>query len=519
MKSAWRKLLFVAVLAGLVVAIWWLQPPRVRTGADFLPADTPACLIIPDFPATRQRWATTSTGGTNQITGGNGVLATVWGEVPRWSKELGPLVARGAERFGDGEVFVALTGLQTTPTIAPELAVGIQLGARRAAVGPWREELRGLLRREFPKTAPEKQPSRGMSFEQWQPHPGLELCVAELEGYLVFTLGAAPMMEIIERAADRSRATLAGSAEFRQAGWRLPARRDVTLVVQAAPFAAKLEPLSRWLPQLRSLGAPFAGARFIGWGQSLGSNDVSEAIVIARTPAPRRSPEPVPVAALGRLPSSCAAAVVARVEPREAYQWAMQTVVGLGQREWAKSLALMEVAWGATGVDFASDLLGNLGSQCVVAWDWPATVKSPRLLWGAEVRDAARFTNVTQRLAASRQVTPLRWRVSDGWLWLSSSSDALEQMAQAGAAGKSLASQSQWANRIAGMPRNGWLWLYADTARFATTGRPEAARLAPFLGCVASLGENSAVTMTSPMGVLTTVWLAVDQMAGASTSE
>jgi hypothetical protein len=343
--------------------------------------------------------------------------------------------------------------------------------------------------------------------------------VAEVEGYLVLTLGAAPMTEIVERAADRSLATLAGSPEFRQACWRLPARRDVTLAMQAGPFAAKLEPLLRWLPQLQSLGAPFAGARFVGGGQCFNSDAVTETLVVARAPAPRQSPEPVPVAALGRLPSSCAAAMVARMEPRQVYPWAMRTVVELGQRNWAKSLALMEVAWGATGVDFASELVGNLGSQCVVAWDWPAAAKSPRLVWGAEVRDAARFAGVTQRLAASRQLPPLRWRVSDGWLWLSSSSDALERMAQAGAAGRSLASHPQWANRLAGLPRNGWLWLYADTARFAAAGRPEAASLAPLLACVSTLGDHSAVTMTSPMGALATVWLAAERLADAPANE
>lgn len=519
MKLAWRNLLFVAVLAGLAAAIWRMQPPRARTSADLLPADTPACLLIPDFPAARHQWAALGADGPNRMSNDNRMLATVWGEVPRWFKELGPLVARGAERFGDGEVSVALTGLQTTPTIAPELAVGIQLGARRAAVGPWREELRGLLRREFPKSSPEKQQRRGKNYERWLPHPGLELCVAELEGYLVFTLGATPMMEIIERAADPSREALAGSAEFRQACRRLPARRDVTFAVQAGPFAAKLEPLLRWLPQLQSLGAPLAGARFVGWGQSLGSNDVREALVMARAPAVRQSPDPVPAAVLGRLPSSCAAAVVARAEPRQVFQAAMRTVVELGQREWAKSVALMEVGWSAAGVDFAGDVLGSLGSQCVVAWDWPADAKSPQLVCGAELRDAARLVNATERLAASRQMPPLRWRMSGGWLWMSSSVDTLERMAQAGAPGKSLASHPHWAKRLEGLPRNGWLWLYADTARLAASGRPEAARVVPLLACATGMGDDSAMAMTSPWGAVATAWLALERLAGPPAGE
>ncbi|MBI5397421.1 MAG: hypothetical protein HZA91_19155 [Verrucomicrobia bacterium] len=327
MKLAWRKLLAVAVLTGLVVAIWRLQPPRPRTGADFLPADTPACLIIADMPGAWRHWAASPASGTHHAASDGRVFATVWDEVPRWFKELGPLVVRGTDRFGDGEVFVALTGLQTTPTVAPELAVGIQFGMRRGGVGPWREDLRGLLGRVFPKASPEKKQFQGKDYERWQPHPGLELCVAELEDYLVLTLGATPMMAIIERVADPSRETLAGSAEFRQVCRRLPPQRDVTLAVQAAPLTAKLDPLLRWLPQLQSLGEPFTGARFVGWAQSFGSNDVREAMVMVRTPAARQSPEPVPAAVLGKLPASCAAAVVARAEPREVFRVATRTVV------------------------------------------------------------------------------------------------------------------------------------------------------------------------------------------------
>ncbi|MBI5397422.1 MAG: hypothetical protein HZA91_19160 [Verrucomicrobia bacterium] len=176
----------------------------------------------------------------------------------------------------------------------------------------------------------------------------------------------------------------------------------------------------------------------------------------------------------------------------------------------------MEVGWSAAGVDFAGDVLGSLGGVCVVAWDWPAEAKSPQVVFGAELRDAARFINATERIAASHQTAPVRWRMSDGWLWLSSSAAALENVSRAAAgAAPSLGGDPQWPKRLEGLPHNNWLWMYADTARLARGGQQESANhLAPLLACATALGDNNAVTVTSSLGTVATAWLALERLAG-----
>lgn len=519
-KSAWRKRLFAAVLVGLVIAIWRLQPAPPRTGADLFPPDTPVCLIIADLPGALKRWTASPAGSMNLISHTNSAVATMWEEVPRWFRDLMPLVTRGVEQFGDGEVILALTGLQTTPTIAPQLALGVQLGARRAAAKTWREELRGLLRREFPKAAAEKQRFHGRDYERWQPHPGLELCVAELEDYLALTLGSAPMLEMIERAAKPARDALAGSEGFRAARYRLPPRRDVMLAVQGGPFAVKLDPLLRWLPQLRMAGEPFGGARMVAWAQSVGTNGVRELLVVARAAGATRLPEAVEPALLGRLPASCATAAVFYGEPREVYQRLMRMVVNLGLRQWVKSVTLMEVGWSVAGLDFPEDMLGCLGGGCIVAWDWPAEVKWPQLFFGAEVRDRKRLANATDRLAASPRAAPLRWREMDGWLWMSSSADALDRVARA-AAGTvpSLRNDPQWSRQLEELPRRGCAWVYANPARLADTGKEATARLTPLAACVSSFGNHSTVTSSSSLGMITTAWLAVERLMAEQTAK
>jgi hypothetical protein len=278
--------------------------------------------------------------------------------------------------------------------------------------------------------------------------------------------------------------------------------------------------LLHWLPQLQILGESFVGARFVGWAQTFGTNDVRDTMVVARASATGQSPEAIPAAVLGRLPASCALAMVARTEPNEVYRQLTRAMTELGQRDWAKSVALMNVGWSAADVDFAKDMLGSLGNPCVLAWDRPDGAKSAQWFFGAPLRDPARLVNTTERLAATLQAAPLRWRMADGWLWMSSSTEALDRVchAMAGTA-PSLSSDPQWTRHLEELPRSGWMWVYADTMRFSDKGTGGPSRKMPLMACLSSFGDYSTATVSSASGVLPALWQLVEQLADGPSPE
>ncbi|MBM3889142.1 MAG: hypothetical protein FJ388_08445, partial [Verrucomicrobia bacterium] len=115
------------LIAGGAVVLWWPRP--ARHGADFLPGATPIYVMFPNVGALRARWAKSSAATLSAALADGRFAESAGGLLrKRWSRLL-KVVTEGWPQIAEGEVFVALTGLQTTPRIAPQLAVGLQFGA------------------------------------------------------------------------------------------------------------------------------------------------------------------------------------------------------------------------------------------------------------------------------------------------------------------------------------------------------------------------------------------------------
>jgi hypothetical protein len=239
-KLSQRTLGLLAAATTIVAAFFWFWPPRTSSGADLLPATTPVFVQIPNVTATTARWAQTQAAAVvaklregAAAQGAGGLMTKRWGS-------LFDAIVRGAADLADGEAFVALTGLQTTPRIAPQLVVGIQIGHHGPQARQWLDQLKRQLKRDFPAADFSDQRYFKTDYQQWRLEPGLDICAATLADRLVLTLCAAPMMEIIDRCRDSSRATLAGSEAFRATRVRLPDHADWLLIAQTEPLAQTL---------------------------------------------------------------------------------------------------------------------------------------------------------------------------------------------------------------------------------------------------------------------------------------
>lgn len=423
----------------------------------------------------------------------------------RWANLLDAVV-RGAGELAEGEAFVALTGLQTSPRIAPQLVVAIQFGARDPQARAWLGQLKSQLKREFPATVFSDQRYFKTDYQQWRLEPGLEICAATLGDRLILTLGAAPMMEVIDRHRDGSRETLAGSGPFRATLARLPERADWLLVAQAGPLTRMLDPFLQWLPQLQTLAKPLAQLDAIGAAQVFDGSQVLDSVVVAHREPPKQSHHHFKPMLLERLPSSCVASAMADMPAGEVYNFIIRTTLTLGHREWMKVLTLFETGWTAQQSDFAGDVLGALGTPTAVALDWPPGQRRLAVLFGAPLQKPDRLKAVMQRFDKAQP--PLRWRIVKDWLWLSPSEDSLERVSQtARGAAPTLRAGIQRQATLA--TNGGWWWLFADTARLATTFGVSTATQ-PLLTSVVRRGRFDEATAVSPLGSIVSAWLAIE---------
>ena len=425
----------------------------------------------------------------------------------RWSNLLDAVV-RGATELAEGEAFVALTGLQTSPRIAPQLVVAIQFGARGQQAREWLGQIKGQLKREFPATVFSDQRYFKTDYQQWRLEPGLEICAAMLGDRLILTLGAAPMMEVIDRHRDPSRETLARSAPFRAMRARLPERADWLLVAQAGPLTQMLDPFLQWLPQLQTLAKPLAQLDAIGAAQIFDDSQVLDSLVVAHKTPPKQALHHFKPMLLDRLPASCVACAMADMPAGEVYNFIIRTTLTLGHREWMKVLTLFETGWVAQRTDFAGDVLGALGTPTAVALDWPEGQRRLAVLFGAPLQKPDRLKAVMRRFDKAQQPPPLRWRIVNDWLWLSSSEDSLERVSQtARGAAPSLKVGVQRQATLA--TNGGWWWLFADTVRLTTTFDFSAAQQ-PLLTSVVRQGRFDEATAVSPLGSIVSAWLAIE---------
>jgi hypothetical protein len=490
----------------MAAAAVWFWPRRAPGGADLLPATTPIFAQVPNLSAATARWAQTPAAAMmaklreGSASKGSGGLMT-----KRWSNLLDS-VARGAGEMAEGEVFVALTGLQTSPRIAPQLVVAVQFGSRGAQARAWLGKLREQLKREFPAAAFSDQRYFKTDYQQWRLEPGLEICAATLGDRLVLTLGAAPMMEVIDRHRDPSRETLARSAPFRAMRGRLPGNADWRLVAQTGPLTRMLDPFLQWLPQLQTVAKPLAELDALGAAQVFDGSQVLDSVTVAHQATPKQPHHHFKPLLLERLPASCVACAMADMPAGEVYNFIIRTTLALGHRDWMKVLTLFETGWTAQQTDFAGDVLGTVGTPTAVALDWPAGQRRLAVLFGAPLQKPERLKAVMQRFEKSPP--PLRWRVVKDWLWLSVSEDSLERVSQTARGGTpALRASIQRQTTLAG--NGGWWWFFADTARLASAFDVSAARQ-PLLTSVVRRGRFDEATAVSPLGSVVSAWLAIE---------
>ena len=508
MKLSQRTIGLLAAATTVVAAIFWFWPPRTSNGADLLPATTPVFVQVPNVIVTTARWAQTQAaaavaklreGATAQ--GAGGLMTKRWGS-------LFDAVVRGAVELADGEVFVALTGLQTTPRIAPQLAVGIQIGNHGPQARQWLDQLKRQLKHDFPAADFSDQQYSKTDYQQWRLEPGLDICAALLADRLVLTLCAAPMMEIIDCYHDSSRATLSGSEAFRATRTRLPNHADWLMIVQTEPLMRTLDPFLQWMPQLQALAKPLAQIDAIGAAQVFDGSQVRDALTVVHKVSPSQPCHPFKPALLERMPASCVVGAMADVPATDVYNLGNQMTLALGNSEWMKAQTVFEAAWMAQQADFARDVLGTLGTPVAVALDWPAGQQRLAVLFGAPLRDPDRLTAILQRFDKAGQAPPIRWRIVNGWLWLSFSEESLERVSQT-ARGSTPALRIGVQGQAALVANSGWLWVFADTARFATVLDNPAA-MPPLLAGMARHGRYDEALAVSPLGNIVSAWLAIE---------
>ena len=505
-RFSWRTIGLAVAAAGFVAAAVWFWPRRAPGGADLLPVTTPIFAQVLNVNTTTARWAQTPAAamvaklreGSSSKKGTGGLMTKRWGN-------LLDAVAQGALKLAEGEVFVALTGLQTSPRIAPQLVVAIQFGTRASQAREWLGQLKGQLKREFPATTFSDQQYFKTDYQQWRLEPGLEICAATLGDRLILTLGATPMMEVIDRHRDRSRETLAGSGPFQAMRARLPERADWLLVAQTGPLTRMLDPFLQWLPQLQALAKPMAELDAIGAAQVFDGSQVLDSVTVAHREPPKQSHRHFKPMLLERLPASCVGCAMADVPAGEVYNFIIRTTLTLGHRDWMKTLTLFETGWTAQQTDFAGDVLSTVGTPTVVALDWPPGGRRLAVLFGAPLQKPDRLKTVMQRFG---KTPPLRWRIVKDWLWMSVSADSLERVSQtAQGAAPTLRSGIQHPTALA--TNGGWWWLFADTARLATAFDVSAARQ-PLLTSVVRRDRFDEATAVSPLGSIVSAWLAIE---------
>ncbi len=165
---------------------------------DLLPDTTPVCVTFPRITATRVRWAKTPAATLSAALAQGRLAESAGGLLPkRWHKLI-DIAAQGWPQIVEGEVFVALTGLQTAPRIAPQVAIGLQFGSRGVQAREWITRFTESLQREFPATKLSRERYFGKNYCLCQIEPGLDVCAAILADRLILTLGTTPMMEIID---------------------------------------------------------------------------------------------------------------------------------------------------------------------------------------------------------------------------------------------------------------------------------------------------------------------------------
>ncbi|MCX6898487.1 MAG: hypothetical protein NT105_07285 [Verrucomicrobia bacterium] len=478
------------------------------SGADFLPATTPIFAQVSNVTATTARWAQTPAAAavaklreSSSAKGAGGLMTK------RWSNLL-DVVVGGAAQLADGEVFMALTGLQTSPRIAPQLVVGIQFGARGSQTREWVGQLKRQLKREFPATEFSDQRYFKTDYQQWRLEPGLEICVAMLGDRLILALGVAPMMEVIDRYRDSSRETLTRSGPFRAMRARLPERADWMLVAQTGPLTRALDPFLQWMPQLQTLAKPLAQLDAIGAAQVFDGNQIWDSVTVAHKVPANQPLSHFKPALLERLPASCVTCAMADVPAGEVYNFIIRTALALGHREWMKVLTLFETGWTVQQTDFAHDVLGTLGTPTAVALDWPEGQRRLAVLFGAPLQKPGHLADVMRRFNNAQQLPPLRWRVVNGWLWLSSSTESLDRISQT-AQGTAPALRAGMQGQAALATNGGWWWFFADTARLTATFGISAAKQ-PLLTSVVRRGRFDEATAVSPLGSIVSAWLAFE---------
>ncbi|MCX7826813.1 MAG: hypothetical protein N2689_14830 [Verrucomicrobiae bacterium] len=512
MSKRWLLAVAAVSLAAGAVVVW--RPKPARRGADLLPDATPVYLTFANVNAARARWAKSPASALSaalvkeQWAGLAGALLR-----KRWGR-LVEVVTEGWPQIAEGEVFVALTGLQTVPRIAPQMAVGIQFGARGAQALDWITHFTGLLQREFPATRSSRERYFGKSYYLWQGEPGLDICVAMLGDRLIITIGTTPMMEIIERYREPERGTLSGSDAFRAVCKRLPANADWLLVVQTGPLLQRLDPFVQWLPQLRLIAQPLARVAGIGAAETLEADRVHDRVVVTHHPASLLPRQPVPATVLGRLPASCMACVLADVSPHEAYEVVAAAIAAADQREWLKAWAVFEAGWRAAKVDLDKDVLAMLKPPLVFAVDWPES-QSPHPLIGVASSKAGPLRECLSR-AGDPSRLPLRWQMVNDWLWLSGSSESLARAQNAATnAASALAARLRSGTLAHHLPRGGWAWLYADMSRLLQDKRDSVTSAHPLTCTIRRRGSDDVVTAISSAGVWLNAWLALESwMAG-----
>jgi hypothetical protein len=476
-------------------------------GTDLLPPSTPVFAQVPHVTAARARWMQTQAaamvarlreGAASREAGG---LMT-----KRWGNLLNT-VKRGATELADGEVFVALTGLQTTPRIVPQLVVGIQTGGHGPQVRPWLDQLKSLLKHDFPAANFSDQQYARTEYQSWRLEPGLEICAATLGDRLVLTLCPEPMMEVIDRYRDGSRPTLAGNGAFRAARVRLPEQADWLWIAQTEPLIQTLNPFLQWMPQLQALAQPLVPLDAIGAAQVFDGGQVRDVLMVAHKAPPHQLRHAFKSAMLERLPASCVTGMMADVSAGDLYSLVKQVILGVGNHDWLEAQTRFEGRWAAQQADFARDVLGALDTPTAVALDWPAGQRKLAVLFGAPLREPDRVTAILRRFDGA-QPPPIRWRIIHGWLWLSFSEEALEHVNRTanGSAPPFQVSTPGQASPAAG---SGWMWFFADPARFAMVpGNPAATP--PWVTVTTRQGRFDETSAVSPLGSIVSAWLAAD---------
>ncbi len=500
-----RPTLGLLAAATLVAAVYWFGSPRTLSGADLLPPTTPVFFQTTNVTAAITHWAQTPAAAVMKPHQDAAVRETS-GLMKRWSN-LAETVRRGVAELAEGEVFVAFTDLQITPRIVPQLAVGIQIGQRGAQAQQWLDQLQRQLKRDFPAASFSRQKHADTDYQRWPLEPGLEICAAILGNRLVLTLCSEPMMAIIDHYRDTSHPTLAGSESFRAVRSRLPKQADWVLVTQTESLVKTLEPFLQWMPQLQALTTPLAQLEAIGAAQAFDGGRIRDALVVAHKTSPSQPRHAFKPALLERLPASCVAGALADVAAADVYKLVNQITLALGNRDWMKVQTLFEGGWTTQQIDFAHDVLGTLDTPTAVALDWPAGQRRLAVLFGAPVREPDRLAAIMRRFDGAAQPAPIRWRVINGWLWMSFSEEALERVNRAASGpAPSWRMDTEAASLAAG---GGWLWFFTDTARFATApDRPEAIR--PLLAGTSRHGRFDETATVSSLGSWVNAWLAIE---------